>query len=92
MKKTWFKTFRQNATMICLVVLFVGLIILLIVNSYSPKATRVDDVIQDSIKTEITAQQDSINLLDSIKNEYINKANSLNDSDAINLFYKLLGK
>lgn len=92
MKKTWIKTLRQHAVDVFLVVIVGGLIILLISNSYPSKPDVNEDAVQDSIRQQIDSRTDSINYLDSVKNEYIDKANNLSDSDAINLFYELLRK
>lgn len=92
MKKTWIKTLRQYSVNIFLVVIVSGLIILLINNSYPTKPDINEDAVQDSIRQDINSRTDSIKHLDSIKNEYIDKANNLDDSDAINLFHWLLHK
>lgn len=50
------------------------------------------DAKRDSISTSIENAVDSINTLDSLENEYKYKASTLNDSDAVKLFYWLLSK
>lgn len=86
MKRTWLE---KLATVI-IVVLAIELTVLIFIDNYiKSESENVSNVIDSLNKSNIVIE-DSINIIDSIKYDYIEKNNSLSDSDAIELFYNLL--